>query len=98
MADGGYRDLTVVTPDKSKSALHKEQMALARARHETVNRCLKHNTALSSCWHHSPHSKHHLCFRACLVMTQLMFENGRPPFRVEYTENPAWMGDTMMRI
>ena len=60
-----------------------ESSKSVRARHETVNKRLKDFACLRLFFRHSI-DFHSLCFRAVAVLTQLSFENGKPPFHVEY--------------
>ena len=55
----------------------------ARARHETINKRLKQWGCLGHRFRHHL-NLHGMFFRACVVMTQLSFENGFPPFQVHY--------------
>lgn len=82
MADRGYRgDLRCCTPYDAKNRYHLRAMGVARARHETVNRCLKRWGALKHCFRHH-RSKHQIVFRAVVVCTQLAFNNGYKPFQL----------------
>ena len=56
-------------------------MGVARARHETVNRCLKRWNVLGHKFRHNK-SKHYIAFRAVVVLTQVSFENGYRPFQL----------------
>jgi hypothetical protein len=58
-----------------------------RARHETVNNRLKYFKVLSEQFHHDDLGLHSICFYACAVLTQIAFENGHPPFPVNYTDD-----------
>ena len=57
----------------------------ARARHETVNRRLKHWGILKNVFRHDI-EKHTNELRAVAVITQLEFENGEPAFQVNYSD------------
>lgn len=65
LADGTYRDPTVLTPDCFRNPLEcKQQMDEARAQHEHVNGCLKTWKGLGNRWQHDLHN-HHIIFRVC---------------------------------
>lgn len=51
-----------------------------RARHEAVNKYIKKYAVTHSFRHDL--SKHELCMRACIVLTQLGLHNGEPIFEV----------------
>ena len=92
VADRGYRgDSRVCHPDSAKSDEHADQMNTARARHETINGRLKAWKSMKQIFRHS-RDKHHLVFRAVLVIEQLKIMNGRPPFQVDPVVDPmvAW--------
>ena len=83
VADKGYRGSTsVITPDDSHDNRHREMMAQARGRHETVNRRFKQWQCLKQLWRHDRH-KHHLVFKAVLCVVQLEFDYGHGPFQVQ---------------
>lgn len=52
-----------------------------RARHETVNRRLKHFSVLGSMFRHDI-SLHSACFHAALNLTQLMISHSEPLFQI----------------
>lgn len=82
LCDKGYKgDLKCCTPFKSKSKYHCKAMSVARARHETVNRCLKRWSSLKQVFRHH-REKHHIIFRAVAVLTQLLFDSGYKPFQL----------------
>ena len=54
---------------------------LARARHETANRCLKQFRVLVSWYRHSLR-KHSMCFHAVANLTQLAIERGETLFEI----------------
>ena len=82
LADKGYRgDLACFTPYDAESRYHHKAMAVAGARHETVNRCLKCWNGLRYSFRHH-RSKHHIVFCAVVVITQMSFENGYHPFQL----------------
>jgi hypothetical protein len=83
-ADRGYRgDPTIRDPDTVFSQSDKRAKDLARARHETVNGRLKIFRVLSSVFWHD-RNLHQFVFHAVVVITQISFENGSPPFSVTY--------------
>lgn len=89
VADGGYRgeDHAIRTPLEG-SEIERRMQATARSRHETVNERLKIFNVLGppARFRHTL-SFHSSCFRAVAVITQLSFENGSPPFQVEFYED-----------
>ena len=82
-ADAGYRDATVPLPNDHVSQSDRMAKEHARARHETVNKRLKQFRCLKNTFQHEL-QKQQYCFKAAAVCTQLMFENGHPPFSVRY--------------
>jgi len=86
-ADKGYRgeynkvDLPqdCVSSDRDQVKVKKN----VRARHETVNRRLKQWGCLSQTFRHEL-PKHRPIFRAIVVITQIMLQNGHPLFAVDY--------------
>ena len=90
ITDKGYRgDRKVVTPYDYDclSKQHARCMSALRARNETVNGELKQFGCLSQVWRHKL-SKHHLAFRACIVLVQLNHKYGRPTFPVVGYSHP----------
>ena len=84
IADKGYQGLiNVMTPFEAKDEKHKKQMALARARHETVNRRFKQWHCLQERWRHD-RNKHQDVFIAIVCLTQIEILNGHPLFQVTY--------------
>ena len=89
IVDCGYKgDVRVVTPDDPYvDGVIKKAMSKARARHETINSRLKKWGALKDRYRH-PLNKHHVIFRAIVVIEQIRIENGHPPFQVkDYSDN-----------
>jgi hypothetical protein len=79
-------------PNKVKCPLNDiapaEKLAMqarVRARHKTINGCLKNWGILSQVFRHDIHC-HGEVFRACAVLTQLTIEQGEPLFSVEYED------------
>ena len=62
-------------------------MSRARARHETVNGRVKNWQSTAQVFRHH-RDKHHIVFRAVLVIEQVKIENGKPPFQVEKINDP----------
>jgi DDE superfamily endonuclease len=92
VADRGYRgDSRVCHPDNANDRQHSIAMFTARSRHETVNGRLKFWNCLKQVFRHS-RDKHHLVFRAVLVIEQIKIQNGQPPFQVTDYLDPilAW--------
>ena len=88
IADRGYRgDSRTIVPTMARSEQHREAMNVARARHETVNGRLKNRGILKQVFRHG-RDKHHIAFRSVLVLTQIAFENGSPPFQVDDMGDP----------
>jgi hypothetical protein len=88
IADKGYiGDSKVITPRDARNAQHKRAMAAVRMRHEHINGRLKKWKALGSIWRHAL-NKHHLAFRALLVITQVEIENGRELHTIEGYKDP----------
>jgi hypothetical protein len=83
LGDLGYRgDRKILTElDARDHRQHSYAMGCARDRHETVNRRLRQWGALDGAYRHD-RWKHHLAFQAVIVIEQIKFENGSPPFQV----------------
>jgi hypothetical protein len=84
-ADNGYRGEPnhARTADGFVSQADDRAKWTARNRHETVNRRLKQWGCLKQVWRHN-RRLHKTVFAAVVVITQLAFENGEPPFQVRY--------------
>jgi len=92
LADRGYRgDSRVCHPDTAEDDQHASAMNSARARHETINGRLKTWKSMKQVFRHS-RVKHHLIFRAVLVIEQIKIQNGQTPFQVNDYVDPiiAW--------
>jgi DDE superfamily endonuclease len=88
IADRGYKGkFKVVTPYDPLSEDHGKLMNTARARHETINGRLKVWMILKYLFRH-PLVKHHIAFRAVLVLEQIEIENGHRPFQVQDHNDP----------
>jgi len=87
VADSGYRGEPhhIRTPEVG-TEMEIEMQDLARARHETVNSRLKFFNVLGAQYFRHSISFHSSCFRAVAVITQLGFENGAPPFQVDFRD------------
>lgn len=85
VADSGYRGEPhdIRTPEVGTEN-EKAMQDIARARHETVNSRLKIFNVLGAQYFRHDIAFHSSCFRAVAVITQLSFENGSPPFQVEF--------------
>lgn len=70
--------------------------AVARRRHETINKRFKQFGALKQVWRHQI-INHGKAFRVAAVVTQLSIQNGEPLFSVDY-EDPYWDDDYIARI
>ena len=82
IADRGYRgDLKVFLPDHEKDRDTRKAIDRARSRHESINSRLKKWGCHKETFRHS-RNKHHIIFRAVIVIEQLSIENGRAPFQV----------------
>jgi hypothetical protein len=94
LADGGYSDNgTFFETPTGHNNVDQRMKALARARHETINRRLKCYSVLGDRY------RHHICthfqvFKACSNLVQLDIMVGRPPFQVEYFDG----GGTRRRL
>ena len=87
LADGGYRDggQFSETPNGLNNPDQKMK-ALARARHETVNRRFKQFGILSQRFRHSL-NKHGAVFMAVANITQLAIMVDQPLFNIEYYDS-----------
>lgn len=94
--DRGYKgDVKVCTPDDWKNQQHRKAMGKARARHETLNGRLKKWQSLGNVYRHSIH-KHHLVFRAIIVIEQMNIENGSILFQVGNYRDSALIPDRFL--
>jgi DDE superfamily endonuclease len=88
-ADKGYRGEAehASVPDCNVflSQVGRRQKALARSRHETVNKRLKQWHCLHDTFRHDL-TKHGSIFRAVAVIVQVTIENGEPLFAVDYND------------
>ncbi|CAB9517943.1 hypothetical protein SEMRO_893_G217090.1 [Seminavis robusta] len=88
VADSGYRGHPEFfdTPWKHlDNDQQRRRKALARARHETVNRRFKKWEALHGIWRH-PLQKHGVAFHAVANIEQVLIEKKRNVFQVEYND------------
>jgi hypothetical protein len=89
LGDLGYKgDRKILTKLDAINHQHSYAMGCARDRHETVNRRLRNWEALKAEFRHN-RWKHHLVFRAVIVIEQIKFENGSPPFQVHNYIDPV---------
>lgn len=86
LADGGYRD-NYDRFDTPNGLNNEDQYmkAVARARHEAINRRLKHFRVLGNTYRHAL-NKHYSCFMAVANITQLGFVEEGPVFHVNYND------------
>ena len=88
-ADLGYRGEPdfVSVPDCNSflNRVGRRQKALARSRHETLNKRLKQWHCLHDTFRHDL-EKHSPVFRAVAVITQVAIENGEPLFGVTFND------------
>jgi hypothetical protein len=78
----GYRgDLKVLAKLDATDRQHFYAMGCARDRHETINRRIRHWSALNGPYRKNRHD-HHWLFRSIVVLEQIKIENGSPPFQV----------------
>ena len=84
IADGGYKgELKVSIPwDESAGHDNRVVMCKARGRHETINGKLKRWGCLWQIFCHH-RSKHHIVFKSCLTLTQLLLDYGERSFKVQ---------------
>ena len=80
VADGGYEDERRYTT--KARAIHAGIISKIRARHETVNRRIKHFFVASHRFRHNI-KKHAVCFHAACNLTHMMIKNGEPVFTLE---------------
>ena len=100
-ADDGYRGEapdTVRCPCAWGTAVEEfeQQEAIARRRHETINKRFKQFGALKQVWRHKL-CNHGKAFRVAAVVTQLSIQNGEPLFSVDYAD-PNWDDDYIAQI
>jgi hypothetical protein len=95
-ADDGYIGEDPAKAKVPGSAVHEHDRVqlcsrgIVRRRHETVNKRIKQFNVVGkgTIFRHDL-SFHADCFRACVVLTQLAFENGHPPFPTDDYRDPA---------
>ena len=84
MADFGYKgDAKVSLPD-DEAIGHDNRVAASqlRACHESINGKLKRWGILRQLFRHD-RNKHHIVFKACITLTQLLIDYGERSFKVE---------------
>ena len=83
--DAGYRGepLVIRHPNNFISQSDFRAKSRSRIRHETINRRIKQFNCLSNTYRHDL-KKHHLVFKAVIVITQTAFECGERPFQLNY--------------
>jgi hypothetical protein len=89
IADSGYRGepdhLKTTDIFNFRSKADVREAAVARARHETLNKRIKNKNVLVHKFRH-PLQFHSSCFRAVCVIEQLNIVNGNPLFNVEFCD------------
>ena len=89
VADKGYRGSHWhMVPDNNpitRNPVLERMMAIARSRHETVNRKFKEFGCLQNRWRH-PLRKHYITTRACYNLVQLSIRKRHSTFQVEYND------------
>ena len=88
VADGTYKDPTVILKQQARNPEHAREMALARSRHEIVNGRFKDFGALSQVFRHD-RNKHRFVFTPIAVITQLEIMTGGAPFDITAQHNHA---------
>jgi hypothetical protein len=85
-ADDGYAVLDPEFVKTHSSPFHPEEYKAVwnkvRARQETVNKQFKQWGVICEVFCHDM-MKHHMCFQAVAVLTQLSIENGEPLFQIK---------------
>jgi hypothetical protein len=76
-------DETVRGPDNVVTQVDLKAKVAVRARHETVNRRFGKFKPVNNTFRNN-RTKHVVIFFADAVITQISFENGEPPFQVDY--------------
>ena len=93
IGDRGYRgDRKLVTTYTANDAQHARAIKLIGARHETINGRICTFESMRQRWRHAL-DKHHIAFRAVLVLVQISIANGRPVFSVRGYEDPLHRDD-----
>lgn len=78
IGDKGYKDTNFfILPNEQNKTVHRRIMA----RHETVNKRLRHFKVLKQTFRHDI-KKHPMCFHAVVNVTHLILQNGEPLFCV----------------
>ena len=82
-ADGGYKGEEKITLpwDKRVGSDYRSYLCRGRGRHETINGKLKRWQVLRQMFRHH-RNKHHIVFKACLTLTQLLLDFGERSFDV----------------
>ena len=85
--DRGYRGQTrhCKIPNGAEKREIRQMRKRVGQRHETVNKRFKQFKCLKETWRHDL-DFHSAATRACVIITQLAFENGEPVFDVEYDD------------
>ena len=88
VANGWYKDPTVILKQQARNPEHAREMALARSRHEIVNGRFKDFGALSHVFRHD-RNKYRFVFIPLGVITQLQLMTGGAPFDMTAQHNHA---------
>jgi hypothetical protein len=83
LCDGVYRYLPSSVAPTGHHTADDAMKAVARARHEVVNGMFKKFGVLRQRFRHAP-EKHGLCMLSVANVTQICFEEERPPFQLNY--------------
>ena len=81
--DNGYPNLHCRMPKQQVSKQDSRARALARARHECINKKFKQWGCMAQPFRHELW-KHKYCFQAIVTLTQLAILRGEMPFHVNY--------------
>ena len=85
MADSGYKGEAKVSRPDDAAIGHDNRVAASqlRGRHEGINGKLKRWGILRQLFRHN-RNKHHIVFKACITLTQLLIDYGERSFKVEH--------------
>lgn len=89
LGDRGYRgDRKLITAYNARDSQQARAIKAIGARHETVNGRLATFEALRQKWRHDL-GKHHIAFRAGIVLVQVSITHGRPVYNVFGYSDPV---------
>ena len=85
MADSGYKGEAKVSRPDDAAIGHDNRVAASqlRGRHEGINGKLKRWGILRQLFRHN-RNKHHIVFKSCITLTQLLIDYGERSFKVEH--------------